>query len=141
MVEKGKLKVGYLLESGILYNNSEVRVLNREGMIIFSGMAWEMDSDILDLNLKHILSVYPTDEKDKGKVWIEVYDEEPNLKPILCKNHTDECKDCKLNKSLCWKQRHKSPHGGFVHEYVGVDFGEAIWSPSTPDEVKDVFKK
>lgn len=140
MVEEGKLKVEYLLSSGILYRNSEVRVLNREGKIIFSGMAWEMDQDILKLNLKHILSVYPTDEKDKGKVWIEVYDEEPLLKPELCENYNDKCKDCRLKDALCWKQRHRSPHGGFVHEYVGVDFGGAIWSPSTPDEVKDVFK-
>lgn len=88
MVEEGKLKVEYLLSSGILYRNSEVRVLNREGKIIFSGMAWEMDQDILKLNLKHILSVYPTDEKDKGKVWIEVYDEEPLLKPDYARTTT-----------------------------------------------------
>ena len=143
MVEKGKLNVGYLMESGILYRNAEVRVLNKDGKIIFSGMAWEMDDDILSLNLKHILSVYPTDERDKGKVWIEVYDEAPAIKPEMCTSYrTDKfCENCRLDKCPNWKQRRKSPHGGFVHEETDIYLGAVTWSPSTPKKVKDVFKK
>lgn len=140
MVKEGTYKVRDLLDTGILYNNAEVRVLNKNGAVIFGGMAWEMDDDILDLNLKHILSVYPTDEKDKGKVWIEVYDESPSFKPYMCiKYDAEECENCKLNKCSNWKQRRKSSHGGFVHEQVGVNFGATAWSPSTPDAVKNVF--
>jgi len=141
MVKEGTYKVKELLDSGILYNNAEVRVLNKEGKIIFSGMAWEMDDDILLLNLKHILSVYPTETKDIGKVWIEVYDERPAIRPDMCEKYNPEkCKACRPRSMGCWKQRRKSSHGGFVHEEANVDFGEIIWGPSTPDVIKNVFK-
>lgn len=143
MAKKGEYKVRFLIDSGILYNNSEVRVLNYEGKIIFGGMAWEMDDDILDLDLKHILSVYPTEPENKGKVWIEVYDEAPAVTPKMCVNYRDgiKCIGCALDKEECWSKRKKSSHGGFVHDWVDVDFVGAEWSPSTPNEVKDIFKK
>lgn len=142
MVKEGAYKVKELLDSGILYNNAEVRVLNKEGSIIFSGMAWEMDDDILMLNLKHILSVYPTETNDIGKVWIEVYDEHPMIRPDMCEKFDPaKCKRCTPGHMGCWKQRHKSSHGGFVHEEVNIDFEGAVWSPATSQEVKDTFSK
>ncbi len=140
MVKEGEYKVKDLLDTGILYNNAEVRVLNKNGTIIFGGMAWEMDDDILMLNLKHILSVYPTETKDIGKVWIEVYDELPAIRPDMCeKFNPEKCKACRPRSMGCWKQRRKSSHGGFVHEQANVNVGATIWSSSTPDAVKNVF--
>ena len=141
MVERGKHKVRYLMESGILYNNSEICVLNCDGKTIFIGMAWEMDDDILDLDLKHILSVFPTDRQFVGRVWIEVYDKEPKIRPDMCEQFSSlDCGGCKLKDMACWKQRRKSSHGGFRHEQVGVQFGSIEWSPVTPDEVKETIR-
>lgn len=141
MVEKGKYKVRYLMESGILYNNSEICVLNCEGKTIFIGMAWEMDDDILGLDLKHILSVFPTDRESVGRVWIEVYDKEPKVRPYMCEQFNSlDCDGCKLKDMARWKQRRKSSHGGFCHEQVGVQFGAIEWSPVTPDDVKETIR-
>ena len=106
-----------LLDSGILYSNSEVGVLNDSGETIFLGMAWEMDDDILNLHLKHILSVY--DSGKSGRVWIETTDHSPLITADLCEKYNCGnrfCANCKLTEESCWKKRQKSSHGGFVHE-------------------------
>lgn len=143
MAKRGEFKVRYLIDTGILYNNSEVRVLNYEGRIIFGGMAWEMDDDILNLDLKHILSVYPSEPEQKGKVWIEVYDDVPAIKPYMCIRYDQErCKNCKCDKEECWAKRKITSHGVYEHQLPDTSFGIADiqWSPSTPSEVKDAFK-
>ena len=72
-----------------------------------------------------------------------MYDDAPAIEPKMCVNYRDgiKCMGCALDKEQCWSKRKKSPHGGYTHEWVDVDFVGAEWSPSTPDEVKDIFKK
>lgn len=124
---KQDTKVRFLMDSGILSNNAEVAILSDSGVILFRGMAWEMDDDILDMDLKHILSVWTTTGSgDNGRVWIETLNAEPVFKPYLCVNYdADKCAGCDSKYKDCFKQRQKSSRGGFVHEDTGV-YGEAI---------------
>jgi hypothetical protein len=114
MVVEGKVKVGDLLDSGVLYNNAEVGILGCRGNILWTGMAWSMDDDVLGLNLKHILSVMDSANAVTGRVWIEVYDEELPLVPSMCVNYEpDKCEDCDPEMMACWVKRIKSSNGGF----------------------------
>lgn len=118
---KQDTKVRFLVDSGILDHNAEVCVLSNEGGILFRGMAWEMDDDVLDMNLKHIVSVWTTrGEEGNGYVWIETMDPEPVFKPSLCVNYDEKkCGGCVRGKG-CFVQRRKSSHGGFIHEESGI---------------------